>query len=151
MVGFYNRYNVGGAAINDSNTSVPTLIVSCGPTPTPAVNLILIKAFTPIQASTLVPTSAPSLLGKYTNKNLQKTTKFALKSIVKGQEYSQLQKNSTTYKQSLKIWLFNLYYRNLHLDCYCFCQESENHIKIARANRLNQIFFVNLFFRKIIV
>ena len=84
------RRNAGKALINDSNILISIVVVFCAFTPALAKTPILIKAYMPIQAlvfisilaytSTLafIPisasnsasTSASSLLGRYTDKNL---------------------------------------------------------------------------------
>lgn len=35
----------------------------------------------------------------------------------------------------------NLYYGNLHIQCYYFCQQCENHIKITRAPEYKSVYF----------
>ena len=79
MAGLCTRYNppsgdknelASGAFTNNSGTPVPTPAVFQAPTPAPA--------------------SAPGLPERYTDKNLQKATKLALKLFVKGQEHGQL-------------------------------------------------------------
>ena len=75
-----------------------------------------------VKTLTLTQAYALSLSKRYINKNLQKTTKLALELFIKGQKYGQLQVNSIYQKQPLKAWFFNLFYKNLQLDCYCFCQ-----------------------------
>ena len=70
------RRNNGGALTNDSGT----------PKPTPAV------AYTPAPTSVLGPPE------RYTDEDLQRATKLALESFVKGQEHSQLQASSVPYK-----------------------------------------------------
>ena len=107
--------------------------------------LAVFRAFSP------TPASAPGLLWRYRDKDLQRATKLALKLFVKGQEHGQLQVNSTPHEQPLKTWFLNLYYGNSHLDCYCFCQQYENYFKTAKANRSNQVFFAVLFLYRAIV
>ena len=95
------RRNAGEAPTNCSGT----------PEPTPAVS----------RAPTSAPASALGPPGRYTDKNLQRTTKLALELFIKGQEHGQLQANSASCKQLLKAWFPDLYYKNSHLDCYRFC------------------------------
>ena len=87
MTGSHTRCNpstgskdelVSGAPIDNSGT----------PKPTPTV-------FYPL---TLAPASASDPPGRYTNKDLQKATKLALKLFVKGQEHGQLWANFTSRK-----------------------------------------------------
>ena len=68
----HTRCNASGALTNDSGT----------PEPTPANSWAQILAPT--------PASAPGLLEKYLDKDLQRTIKLALESFVKSQEYGQL-------------------------------------------------------------
>ena len=44
-----------------------------------------------------------------------------------------------------------LYYGNLHIDCYCFCQQYENHFETTRASKPNHILFAILFLRGSVV
>ena len=55
---------------------------------TPAVSYAPIPA--PAQASAPAPASAPDLLERYMNENLQRVTQLTLELLVEGQEYSQL-------------------------------------------------------------
>ena len=114
MTGLYTRRNplLGGKnklaeAPTEGNS---TLAVSCALIPAPT------------QAPALTLASGPGPPGRYTDKDLQRVTKLALKLFVKGQEYGQLQANSAPCEQLLKTRFPNLYYGNLHLDYYCFCQ-----------------------------
>ena len=77
MAESHTRRNAGKAPTNDSNTPVPILVVSCILTPVPAQALTFTSA----------PAFIPGLPGRYTDENLQKATKLALKSFVKGQEH----------------------------------------------------------------
>ena len=76
------RHNAGGAFTNNSNT--------LNPIPAVFYTFILasaqVFAFTPASASV----SGPLPLGRYTDKNLQKTIKLAPKLFVKSQKYGQL-------------------------------------------------------------
>ena len=55
------------------------------------------------------------------------------------------------WEQSLKANFFNPYYENSHLDCYCFCQQCEDHFDIAGASKPNRILFATSFLRKSVV
>ena len=88
MAGPRTRRNTGGAPTNDSGTPVPTPAVSRAPTAAPA------------QAP--APASAPGPPGRYTDEDLQRATKLALESFVKGQEHGQLQASSVSREQPLK-------------------------------------------------
>ena len=133
ITGSHTRRNTGKAPTNDSGTSVPTPAVSCAPTPTST------------------PTFVPGSPGRYTNEDLQRATKLALKSFVKGQEYGQLQTSFTPCKQPLKTRFPNLYYGNSHLDCYCFCQQCKDYFKTAGANRPNWVSFATSFLCEVMV
>lgn len=54
-------------------------------------------------------------------------------------------------KQSFKAQLSDLYYKNLHLDCYCFCLQCKDYFKTTRASRPNRNFFATLFFYKLVI
>ena len=54
-------------------------------------------------------------------------------------------------EQPLKVRFPNLYYGNSHLDCYCFCQQCEDHFDTAGASGPNRIPFAALFFRGSVV
>ena len=86
MVGPRNRRNTGGAPTNNSDIPVPTLAVSQAPTPALAQTSIPTEALAPVQA--LTPTSTPAsvsgLSERYTDEDLQRVTKLALKSFIKG-------------------------------------------------------------------
>ena len=131
MAGPCTCRNTGGAPTNGSGTPELTPAVSRAPTPALA--------------------SAPGPSGRYINEDLQRATKLALESFVKGQELGQLQASSAPCKQPLKAQFPNLYYRNSHLNCYCFCLQCEDYFKIAEANRPNRVSFAALFLRKAIV
>ena len=115
----------GGAPTNVSGTLVPT----------PAVS----------QAPTLASAFAPGPPGRYTDEDLQRATKLALESFVKGQEHGQLQANSASREQPLKARFPDLYYGNSHLNCYRFCQQCEDHFETAGANGPNRVPFATSF------
>ena len=85
--------------------------------------------------------------GRYTDEDLQRAIKLALKSFIKGQVHGQLQASYVPHKQPLKARFPKLYYENLHLDSYRFCKQYENHFKPARANGPNRIPFAASFLR----
>ena len=117
MARLCTRRNSGGTFIDNSNIPNLTSAVFC--ITTSALVQIPIPAQAPV--FTLTFTSALGPPRRYTNKNLQKAIKLALKIFAKGQKYDQLQTNSARFKQSLKVGFHDLYYRNSHLDCYYFC------------------------------
>ena len=141
------RRNAGGAPTNDNGTPEPIPAVSCVPTPMSAQT----PASTQIPAPTPAPASVSGPPGRYTDEDLQKATKLALKLFVKGQEYGQLQASSAPYEQPLKAQFPDLYYGNSHLDCYRFWQQCEDHFEIAGANRLNRVLFATSFLCKAMV
>ena len=77
---------------------------------------------TSASALSLAPTQ---LVAKYTNVDLQKNIKLALELFVQGQQQAQSQIDLLTLepqKKPLKNRFLDLYYSNLHMDCYWFCQ-----------------------------
>ena len=113
------------------------------PSPSPVVS----QAQTPAPAQAPAPTPAPGPPGRYTDEDLQRATKLALESFVKGQEHGQLPANSAPREQSLKARFPDLYYANSHLDCYRFCQQCEDHFETAGANGSNRVPFAASFLR----
>lgn len=92
-----------------SNTFILSLAIFWAQTSTPA--WILAHAQAPALASGL-----PDI---YTNINLQKTTRLALKSFVESQKYSKA--NSTPWDKAFKAWNPNLYYNSFYIKDYYFC------------------------------
>ena len=131
MAGPRTRRNAGGALINSSGTPKPILAVS--------------------RALTSAPVFVLGLPKKYTDENLQRATKLAPELFVKGEEHGHLKANSAPCKQPLKAGFCNLYYKNSHLDCYCFCQRCKDHFKTAEANRPNRVPFAASFLYRAIV
>ena len=105
---FSGKDKLTGALTKGNSTSA----VSCAPT----------FALAQTHASTPTPASTPGLLGRYTDKDLQKAIKLAIELFVKGQEYHQLQANSAPCELLFKARFPDLYYGNLHLNCYCLYQ-----------------------------
>lgn len=103
---------------NNSGTSISIPPISCIPT------LALTEASAQALISALAQAAALALdlPSKHLNENLQKTTKLALELFLQNQKYIQFQVNSAFCKWPLKAWFSDLYYSNLHLDFYCFCQ-----------------------------
>ena len=100
MAGPCTRRNAGGAPTDDNGTPVPIPAVSRAPTPVPA------------------PASVPGPPGRYTDEDLQRATKLALESFVKGQEHGQA--NSASRDRALKARNPDLYYESSHMECYYF-------------------------------
>ena len=143
MAGLYTRCNlflggknkIRGASTKGNSTFSPSLVVFYTPIFT------LTQAF----GYTFFFTFVLGLLERYTDKNLLTTIKLALEYFIKGQEHGQLQASSAPCKHSLKTWFPDLYYKNLYLNCYWFCQQYKNFFKTTRANKPNQVFFAALF------
>ena len=55
------------------------------------------------------------------------------------------------WEQPLKAQFPNLYYENFHLDCYCFCQQYNDHFDTVGANGPNCILFVASFLPGLVV
>ena len=115
----------GGAPSEGSGTPTPTPAASRVPTPAPA--------------------SAPGPPGKYTDEDLQRATKLALESFVRGQEHGQLQANSVPRDRPLKARNPDLYYGHSHMECYYFCWQCENHFDMAGATGPKRVPFAASF------
>ena len=117
-----NKDKLAGAALTKgSNTATPTPVVSCTPTP----------------ALATAPTIAPS--------SNNKLFKQFMKAYLEAQIIGQTKVDSKPRKQSLKAWFPDLYYGNLHMDCYQFCQQCKDYFETAGAKRPNKILFAALF------
>ena len=81
--------NAGRAPTNDNSTLELTPTVFFASILMPTQTSIPTKALMPTQALASTPAlaSALGLLRRYTNKNLQRATKLALKSFLKGPEH----------------------------------------------------------------
>ena len=124
MVGPRTRRNPPPAGKSELAGGTPSK-GSGTPTPTPATS----RAPTPASA----PASASGALGKYTDENLQRATKLALELFVWGQEHGHLQANSAPCNRPLKARNPNLYYGHLHMECYYFCRQCEDHFDMTGA------------------
>ena len=89
---------VGAAATEGSGILTPTSVVSHAPTPAPAT----------------APVIAPSLDNKL--------FKQFMKAYLEAQMPSRTEIELKPCKQPLKGWFLDLYYGNLHINCYRFCQ-----------------------------
>ena len=132
-----DKDELAGALTEGNSTSLPSPVVSQAQTPAPT------------QAP--APTPAPGPLERYTDKDLQRATKLALESFVKGQEHGQLQANSALREQPLKARFLDLYYGNSHLNCYRFCQQYKDHFETVGANGPNRVSFAASFLRRAMV
>ena len=68
-----------------------------------------------------------------TDVDLQRATRLALESFVKGQEHGQLQANSAPRDRPLKARNPDLYYGSSHIERYYFCRQCEDHFDTAGA------------------
>ena len=143
MAGPRNRRNppLGGedelAGAPTEGNSTPA--VSRAPTPAPA------RALAPTPAP--APASVPGPPGRYTDKNLQRATKLALESFVKGQEHGQLQASTAPRDRPLKARNPDLYYGSSHMECYYFCRQCVDHFDTAGATGHKRVPFAASFLR----
>ena len=100
MAGPRTRRNTGGASINDSGTPKSISAVFCASISALAQALALTFASAPAFVSDLPE--------RYTDNNLQKTTKFALELFAKGQEHGQLQASIASCNHPFKAQNSNL-------------------------------------------
>ena len=131
MAGPRIRRNTGGAPTNDSGT----------PEPTPAVSYTLTPA--PAQALAPAPAFVSDSPGRYTDKDLQRATKLALKSFVKGQEHGQ--GNSVPRDRAHKAQSPDVYYRSLRIKYYYFCRQCEDYFDTAGATGHKRVPFAASF------
>ena len=104
--------------------------------------------FPPVSwAQTLALTPAPPQVPSFTEKLCQQLLKtYTVTVKLLEQNYG-----SGPRKQPLKARFPKLYYGNLHMDCYRFCQQCEDYFETAGASGPNRILFAALFLRKSIV
>ena len=126
-----------GAPTNDSGTlsHIPAVLHVSTPAPAP-------------------PLAPGKLVAKYTNTNLQRATKLALKLFVQGQQQAQSLIAPWALEpreRPLKARFPDLYYGNLHMDCYRFCQQCKDYFETAKAKRPNRIPFAALFLRRLVI
>ena len=70
-----------------------------------------------------------------------------MKAYLENQVTGQTEIDIEPRKQLFKARFPNLYYGNLHMDCYQFCQQCKDHFETAGAKRPNRILFAALFLR----
>ena len=117
---------LAGAALTKGNgTPTPTFVVSRAPT----------------SALATAPTVVPSL----DNELFKQFMKAYLEAQVPARIAPEIDKEPR--KQLFKAWFPNLYYDNLHMDCYQFCQQCKDYFETAGAKRPNRILFAALFLR----
>ena len=105
-----------------SNTPTPTPAVLCAPNPAPAIALFS------------------------DNKLFKQFMKVYLEAQVPGQ----IEMDSKPRKKTLRARFPNLYYSNVHMNCYQFCQQCKDPFEIVGAKKLNRILFVALFLRGLV-
>lgn len=82
-------------------------------------------------------------LAKDTDKNSQQATHLSLNLFIYSQQQARVALKLR--EKSLKARFSDLQFRNLHMNCYQFCKQCENHFETGRVKRSNRIFFVTLF------
>ena len=98
------------------------------------------KIGSPASSYAITPAQAKSTLAlKYSKADLMRILKILLKT--KGQE----PKTKVLHKQPLKAKIPDVYFKKLHIDCYQFCQQCEDHFEIAGAIESNHTPFTTLF------
>ena len=108
---------------------------------TPISILIVSHALTFALATT--PTIAPSLDNEL--------FKQFIKAYLEAQVPGQTEVDPKPCKQPLKAQFPDLYYSNLHINCYQFCQQCKDHFETAGAKWLNKILFAALFLRGLVI
>ena len=99
----------GAVLTESSSTPTPTSVVSRAPTPAPVT----------------IPATAPS--------SDTELFKQFMKAYLEAQVPSQTEVDLEPCEQPLKARFPDLYYGNLHMDCYQFCQKCEDHFETAGA------------------
>ena len=102
-------------------------------------------AQTPAPAPAQAPAPSPGPPGMYINVDLQRTTRLVLELFVKGQKHGQA--NSAPRKRALQARNPDIYYGNLHMECYYFCQQCEDYFDTAGATGLQRVLFAASFLR----
>ena len=116
----------GAVPTEGSGTPTPTPVVSRAPTPAPAT----------------APAAAPSL-------DTELFKQF-MKAYLEAQVPGQTEVEPELCEQPLKARFPDLYYDNLHMDCYRFCQQCEDHFETAGAKGPNKILFAASFLRGLV-
>ena len=112
------------ALTEGSGTPTPTPVVFCAPTPAPA--------------------TAPAFALSTDNELFKQFIKAYLEAQVPGQK----EVDPEPRKQPPKDQFPDLYYANLHMDYYQFCQQYEDHFITAGTKRSNRILFAALFLHR---
>ena len=105
---------------------------------TPTLTPIVSRASTPAPATT--PDAVPSFDSKL--------FKQFIKAYLKTQVLGRIEVDSEPCEQSFKAQFPDLYYGNLHMDCYQFCHQCQDYFENAGAKGPNRIRFAALFLRR---
>ena len=124
----------GLAPTEGSDTSTLAPAASRVPTPTPS------------DAPVAAPSSALAIAATALSSDNELFKQF-IKAYLEAQVPSQTEIDREPRKQPLKAQFSDLYYGNLHMDCYQFCQQCEDHFETAGAKGPNRIPFIALFLR----
>ena len=93
------------------------------------------------RAPTLALATAPAVAPSLDNELFKQFMKAYLETQVPGR----IEVDPEPCKQPLKAWFPDLFYGNLHIDCYRFCQQCEDYFKTAEAKGPNRIPFAASF------
>ena len=119
---------LAGAALTESSgTPTPSLVVS--------------------RALTSAPATALALTLSLDNELFQQF----MKAYLEAQVTSQTKVDPELCKQPLKARFLDLYYDNLHIDCYWFYQQCKDHFETAKGKKLNKIPFAASFLRGLVI
>ena len=116
----------GAAPIESSGTPIPISIVS--------------------RVSTPAPATAPAAALSSDNELFKQFIKAHLEARVP----DQTKVDPKPCEQPLRAQFPDLYYGNLHMDCYQFCQKYKDHFETAGAKKPNRIPFAALFLRGLV-
>ena len=100
-----------------------------------------------LHASTSAPATAPIVASSLENKLFKQFKKAYLEAQITGQTKINLKPR----KQLPEAWFLDLYYGNLHMECYWFCQQCKDFFETTEAKRPNRILFAALFLRDLVI
>ena len=126
----------GPVPTKSSNTSTSAPAVLRVPTSAPPVTTVIASSPAPVLKVTTLSLD---------NELFKQFIKHYLEAQVQAQ--IALEIDPKPCKQPLKARFSNLYYGNLHIDCYQFCQQWKLHFETIRAKGPNRILFATLFLR----
>ena len=130
---------LGPASTKDSNIFISAPAVSRLSTSAPPVAPIVASSPAPALAIT-----APSS----DNKLFKQFMKAYLEAQVPAQIAFEIDPES--WKQSFKARFPDLYYSNLHIDYYQFCEQCKDHFEISGVKKPNKILYSALFLRVLV-